>query len=235
MKKVFFLFILILSSVVNAAGVDVKTYIPPQAFSYFDTIKEESVKYFPELEYVYFLPALMEHESCIHLKHSRCFNSKSELRTKKELGIGLGQLTQAYRNDGSIRFDSLTDLRNRHMNELKELSWGNIAVRPDLQIRAVILMNRDNYKQLYAIKDTRQRTIFMSPAYNGGLKGLQNERRACGMSANCDPNIWFDNVERFCLKSKEAIYAGRSACDINRHHPFDIVFNRMPKYKPYFQ
>jgi hypothetical protein len=235
MKKIFFLFILILSSVIHAAGIDVKTYIPKQAFQHFETIKEESAKYFPELEYVYFLPALMEHESCISLTHSRCFNSKSALRSKRETGLGLGQITIAYNEDGSVRFDSLTDLRNRHMNELRELSWSNVVERPDLQIRGVILMNRDNYKQLYAIKDTRQRTIFMSPAYNGGLRGLQNERRACGLAKGCDPNIWFDNVERYCLKSTKPLYAGRSACDINRGHAYDIVFNRMPKYKPHFQ
>jgi hypothetical protein len=234
MKKVFFLIFLFLTSIVYSQPVDVKTYIPPQAFKYFDTIKLESKKYFPELEYVYFLPALMEHESCISLKHSRCLNSRSELRSKRELGIGLGQLTKAFREDGSIRFDSLTELRDKHMNELKELSWENIAERPDLQIRAVILMNRDNYKQLYSVKDKRQRTIFMSPSYNGGLKGLQTERRTCGMAKNCDPNIWFDNVEKYCSKSIKPLYGGRSACDINRHHPKDIVFNRMPKYKPYF-
>jgi hypothetical protein len=234
MKKVFFLILSCLFTTVLAQPVNVKTYIPEQAFQHFDTIKKEAKIFFPELEYVYFLPALMEHESCIHLKHSRCFNSKSELRSKRELGIGVGQLTKAYNADGSIRFDSLTDLRNRHMNELRELSWGNIANRPDLQIRAVILMNRDNYKQLYSIEDNRQRTIFMSPAYNGGLRGLQNERRACGLAKDCDPDIWFDNVEKYCLKSTRPLYAGRSACDINRHHPYDIVFNRMPKYKPHF-
>lgn len=230
-----FLFLLLLPFCVFAQPRDVKTYIPPQAFQHFDTIKLETLKYFPELEYMYFIPGLIEHESCISLNHKKCWNSESELNTKRELGIGLGQITKAYREDGSIRFDSLQEMRSRHINELKELSWSNVRQRPDLQIRTLILMNRDNYMALYDVKDKRQRTIMMSPAYNGGLNGLQKERRICGLAKDCDPGLWFDNVEKYCSKSKQPLYAGRSACDINRHHPFDIVFNRMPKYKKHFE
>jgi membrane-bound lytic murein transglycosylase MltF len=39
-------------------------------------------------------------------------------------------------------------------------------------------------------------------AYNGGYGGLQQERRACGQRAGCDPQKWFAHVEQVCLKSK---------------------------------
>jgi hypothetical protein len=234
MKK-FVLFLLLLPLMTFAQKIDTKTYIPPQAFQHFDTIKIETLKYFPELKYMHFIPGLIEHESCISLKHSKCWNSESKLDTKRELGIGLGQLTKAYHEDGSIRFDSLEELRNKHMNELKELSWSNIRTSPQLQIRAILLMNRDNYMALHDVKSRVQRTIMMSPSYNGGMNGLQKERRICALAKDCDPGKWFDNVEKYCSKSKKPLYAGRSACDINRHHPHDIVFNRMPKYKQYFE
>jgi hypothetical protein len=231
----YFLLLFLLPFSLLAQPRDVKTYIPPQAFQHFDIINLEILKYFPELKFRYFIPGLIEHESCISLNHSKCWNSKSELNTKRELGIGLGQLTKTFKDDGSIRFDSLSDLRARHINELKELSWSNIRQSPELQIRAIVLMNRDNYLALRDVSDPIQRTIMMSPAYNGGINGLQKERRICGLAKNCDPGIWFDNVEKYCSKSKQPLYAGRSACDINRHHPRDIVFNRIPKYKKYFE
>jgi hypothetical protein len=67
-------------------------------------------------------------------------------------------------------------------------------------------------------------------AYNGGIDGVLNERRACGMTDNCDPQQWWGNVERVCLKSKAPLYGTRSACDINRHHVKD-VWLRMDRYK----
>lgn len=227
-----FLFMLLLP--LMAVAQNTKTYIPPQAFQYFDTIKSESSKFMPELDQVYYLPGLIEHESCISLKHSKCWNPKSQLKSKREEGGGLGQITRAYTDDGKVRFDSLSDMAKRHKSELKELSWDNLYTRPDLQIRSIILMTRDNYRSLYDVKDNLERLKMSDIAYNGGLGGLQKERRVCGLAKDCDPNIWFGNVEKFCLKSKKPLYGGRNACDINRHHAEDVFHTRMPKYEKYF-
>lgn len=74
---------------------------------------------------------------------------------------------------------------------------------------------------------------FADAAYNGGIGGLDNERRACKLSKTCDHTKWFNNVERFCLKSKAALYGQRSACDINRHHVYDVLLIRSQKYEQY--
>lgn len=210
-----------------------KAYIPSQAFEYLDTIKQEQHRLMPDFAYPFYFAGLIEHESCISLTHKRCWSITSELKTKRERGSGLFQLTQAYNTDGSIRFDTLSDLRKRHMAELSELSWSNITQRADLQIRAGILLSKNNYQALYPIKDDYQRLAMADAAYNGGLAGLKKERTVCGLAANCDPQKWFDHVENQCQKSKKPLYAGRSACDINRHHVVDVLTTRMPKYKPF--
>ena len=182
------------------------------------------------------LGALIEHESCISLTHSRCWNPKSRLRTPREEGAGLGQLTRAFRPDGSIRFDALKELRDRHNIALSELNWSNIYSRPELQIRAVILKMRDNYT--YYIKysaNELEALAFADAAYNGGIGGLNSERRACKLSSSCDHTKWFGNVERFCMKSKASLYGNRSACDINRHHVSDVLITRYPKYRKYLE
>jgi hypothetical protein len=187
--------------------------------------------YTPKAQY---LASLIEHESCISLKHSRCWNPKSRLKTPREEGAGLGQITRAFKPDGAIRFDALSDLKHKYPRELYDLNWQTVYDRPDLQIRALALMMRDNYQQFDKyVPDKREAYAFADAAYNGGLGGVDHERRACKLASWCDPNRWFDNVEKLCLKSKAALYGNRSACDINRHHVQDVINNRSAKYAPY--
>lgn len=231
MRLLISIFILLYANI--SFALDVRTYIPKQAPEHFPTLKEEISKYFSELNSKEYFGGLIEQESCIHLKHSRCWNAKAKLQTSKELGLGLGQLTQAYREDGSIRFDSLSDMVKRHNSELKELSWSNIEYRPDLQIRAIILMTKDNYDRLYEIEDIDQRLKMSDAAYNGGLKGLFKDQRECSLTKDCNFKIWDNHVERTCTKSKKILYDNRNACDINRTHVRNVFDIRMSKYKPF--
>jgi len=181
-----------------------------------------------------YLASLIEHESCISLTHSKCWNSRSRLKSAREEGAGLGQITRAYKADGTIRFDALSELKHKYPRELAELSWQVVYDRPDLQIRALTLMMRDNYQYFNRhVKDPYQAYAFADAAYNGGAGGVDHERRACKLTTWCDPNQWFDNVEKLCLKSKVALYGNRSACDINRHHVKDVINIRSEKYAKY--
>jgi hypothetical protein len=181
-----------------------------------------------------YLASLIEHESCISLKHSKCWNSQSRLRSDREEGAGLGQITRAFKADGSIRFDALSELKYKYPKELSELSWQVVYSRPDLQIRALTLMMRDNYQYFNKyVPNKLEAYAFADAAYNGGLGGVNHERRACKLATWCDPNLWFDNVEKLCLKSKVALYGNRSACDINRHHVKDVLITRSEKYNKF--
>lgn len=214
-------------------GQNVKTYIPLAAFEYLPIVKKEADRIMPNSPSVAYFGALIEQESCISLKHKRCWRPQSELRTSRELGIGLGMITQAYRDDGSVRFDSLQEMRDKHRAELKELSWLTVKERPDLQIRAIMLMTRDNYTRLYMVKDPMARLAMTDAAYNGGYGGLSKERTACGLAKNCDPQYWFNHIEKFCLKGHRVLYGNRTACDINREHVHSALIVRLPKYENY--
>lgn len=94
---------------------------------------------------------------------------------------------------------------------------------------------RDNYQYYRKLNvDPDNSLAFADAAYNGGIGGLDNERRACKISGKCNPALWVENVELFCLKSKAPLYGQRSACDINRHHVTDVLVTRAPKYKKFF-
>lgn len=231
MKKIIALIAIFISF--NVLAQNVKTYIPEKATQYLPVLKLAQVKYWDDHPIPNALGALVEHESCISLKHSRCWNPKSSLKTQREEGAGFGQITRAYKTDGSIRFDALQEMKDKHP-VLREWSWGNVYIRPDLQLTAVVLKSHDDYKKLYMVKDPIARLHFTDAAYNGGIGGVNNERRACGLNKNCNPQLWFGNVEHTCLKSKKPLYSGRSACDINRHHVIDVFNVRAEKYKIFF-
>lgn len=179
---------------------------------------------------------MIEHESCISLTHSRCWDPSSRLKTAREEGAGLFQITRAYRTDGSIRFDALEELKQKYKTELHQLNWSNIYSRPDLQIRAGLLKSKENY-EIFApyAANTDEALAFADAAYNGGISGVNAERRACVLTPGCDPKKWFGHTEKLCLKSKTALYGNRSACDINRHHVRDVLLFRSHKYSIFFK
>lgn len=114
------------------------------------------------------------------------------------------------------------------------MSWSTIEKRPDLQITGIILKMRDNYQHYTKYKIPEYESIiFAMVSYNGGVGGLDNERRACVLTKGCNPNMWFGNVEKLCLKSKAALYGKRNACDISREYPIKVL-QRSDKYKKYF-
>lgn len=76
---------------------------------------------------------------------------------------------------------------------------------------------------------------FADAAYNGGIGGLDRERRVCNLTKGCNPKRWYGHVENYCLKSKTALYGQRSACDINRHHVKDVIIYRSPKYERFWR
>lgn len=227
---------MIVFNTLTCAGVDVTTYIPKQAPQYRLTIAAEEAQFFPEIPAHEYLFGLIEQESCITLTHSRCFNPSSELKNSREQGVGVGQLTRAFRSDGSVRFDSLSSLRAQHMSELSELNWDNIKARPDLQIRALLLMSRDNYRALYKVKDPMERLKMTDAAYNAGLGRVNKDRIKCNLTEGCDAQVWDDNVEMTCTASRTPIqmYGNKSPCRINREHVYNVFELRMPKYKQFY-
>lgn len=214
-----------------ARAQDVRTHVPTAAVQLLPTLRAEQRAHWPDHPAPELLAALVEHESCTSLKHSRCWNPASRLKSAREEGAGLGQITRTWRKDGSQRFDSLQEMVARHP-ALAGWSWGNVYQRADLQLRAVVLMSRDNFRSLArVVHEVPAVLAFADAAYNGGLAGVQNERRACAQVPGCDPQRWFGHVARHCLKSKTALYGQRSACDINRHHVTDVLLVRAGKYQ----
>ena len=215
----------------RAHAADVQTYVPTGAFKYCPMLQSEAKQLWPDHADPAALCSLVEQESCVSLTAAHCWNPKSRLKTDREEGAGFGQITRAYNKNGSVRFDALAASKSLDVG-LDAWSWSNVYDRPDLQLRAIVAMNRDCSRRLSRLVGDPHEVLRMcDSAYNGGYGGLQQERRACGQRAGCDPQRWVHHVELVCLKSRVRWQGyGASACEINRDHVM-MVFNvRHDKY-----
>lgn len=220
----------------NAFSQDIKTYIPERAYQHLPTLKEEIVKFAPEIQTPWYFAGLIEHESCIGLKHSKCWNTMSQLKNSREQGLGLFQMTRSWDAKGNLRFDNLTTLSIKYRTHLGEMTWSNYSQRPDLQIRSGILLWMEGYNALPGMSTDLERIAASSSAFNGGLSHVRKAREICALKANCNPKLWFNNTEYYLPKSRtpDPRYGGQSMYSINVKHPRDIIFNRMDKYKRFW-
>jgi hypothetical protein len=153
----------------------------------------------------------------------------AELKTSREHGAGLGQLTRAYRADGSIVFDRLADARKLHPS-LADWSWED---RFDVarQLRALVLMNKIEWHVTVGAAAEDDQWAFVLCAYNGGRGGLSRDRSLCAGTEGCDPSKWFGNVELNSWRAKVAVSGyGRSFFQINRDYVKSILTTRRHRY-----
>jgi hypothetical protein len=202
--------------------------LPPGAVKYLPVLKAEQQRLWPAHPDPVLLASLVEQESCASLKSRSCWNPAARLKSAREEGAGMGQITRAWRADGTLRFDSLAGLRAQYGAELSGWTWDTAYSRPDLQLRAIVLMSRDAYRPF---RTAPAALAFGDAAYNGGAGGVQQERRACALTPDCDAGQWFGQVDQHCLKSRQPLYGGRSACDINREHVRNVLQVRRQKYE----
>lgn len=172
------------------------------------------------------VPALIEQETCPSLTHWKCWNTKAELKTDREYGFGLGQLTVTSRFNA---FDEMKALDQR----LRQWRWED-RYNAENQMIATVVMLKRNYNVFKAVTDTQERMAFATASYNGGIGGIQADQRVCRNTKGCDPNRWFNNVEHTSLKAKVALHGyGKSFFETNREHSRNIFKIRRFKYEPF--
>ena len=211
-------------------GADMATLVaqaglPSRAEVYIWELKKEKTAYWPNMSDPATLGSQVEQETCPSLKAKGCWSPQAELKTDRENGIGLGQVTV------TARFDNFAAARGLDVT-LRDWAW---ADRYDSrrQLRTLILMDRGAYRRLEFIPTERERLAMMYAAYNGGLGGVLSDRRVCAAVAGCNPDRWFDHVEHQSLKAKVVAPGyGQSFFQINRGYVRNIMLVRRPRYEP---
>lgn len=201
-----------------------------KAQPYLPLLSQTVGQHWPQAPMLSYFAAKIEQETCITPTHAKCWNPRAELKTSREYGVGLGQITVAYRADGSVRFDKFAELRDQHA-ALNGWQWGD-RYDAGMQMVAMVLMDRTSHRQFKGMCETTYDCLsFSASAYNGGAGGVLQDRRLCANSPGCNPARWVDNVALHSTKSRVKWQGyGQSAYDINRTYADNVVYKRRPKY-----
>lgn len=220
-----------------ALAQDARTFVPSGAEVHAPVLVERQRAIWPRAPEPWTLAGLIEQESCISLTHSRCWNPRAELRTSREYGFGFGQITVAYRADGSERFNKFEELRTAH-DSLRGWTWAD-RHNPGYQLTAVVEMNLALWRRIAASpgETVQDQWAFVLSSYNGGVAGLLQDRRLCANTRGCDPGRWFGHVENTSLKSRapQPGYGNRSWFEINRSHVRNVMTLRRDKYQVFWR
>lgn len=201
--------------------------LPAGAVKHLPALDEEISAHWPSTPLRSALAAQIEQETCASLRSPKCWSPRAELKTAREYGFGLGQVTV------TSRFDNFAEARKLDVT-LRDWRWED---RYDArrQLRTLVLMDRGGFERLRFVADERERLAMTFAAYNGGLGGVLQDRRVCAQAVGCDPNRWFGHVERHSTKSRVKWQGyGASAYDINRGYVRAVLIDRRPRYVGYF-
>jgi len=201
--------------------------LPPNAVIYLPVLQAEIRTHWPQAPLPSTLAAQVEQETCYHLKHKKCWNPRAELKTEREYGFGLGQLTV------TKRFDNFAEAKKLH-STLASWQWEE-RYDPARQLRTMVLMDKAAWLRLSFVDDEIERLAMTFSAYNGGLGGVLQDRKLCASVAGCNPNLWFGHVADYSFKKKTKTSGyGQSFYDINREYVVNVLTTRRAKYAAYF-
>jgi hypothetical protein len=170
------------------------------------------------------LPAQIEQETCVTLKSAKCFSPHAELKTTREYGFGLGQLTV------TPKFNNFNAVKAQYP-ALRGWAWAD-RFNARLQLVALVSMDATNYRACSSLFSGPYEGLACSlSAYNGGLGGVRADRRLCANTHGCNPRLWFNGVARVSTKAKTAAKGyGQSFYQINRSYVENVLVTRRAKY-----
>lgn len=198
---------------------------PERFFTYYPTLVVALEDVWPDIYAPATVAGLIEQETCPTRTHQKCWNPRAELKTKFENGIGLGQFTI------TSKFNAFTETAVLH-EKLK--GWRpEDYYDPEKQLFALAVKLRQNFMS-FKVEDPEERMAFALAAYNGGVGGILKDQRLCANTKGCDQQKWWDNTENMSLKTKNAFNGfKKSAFQINREYPYNIMKLRRQKYEPF--
>lgn len=201
--------------------------LPPLALVYLPVLQSQIAQHWQDAP-AYYLAAQVDKETCYSPTHWKCWNPRAELKTAREYGFGLGQLTvtKAFNNFKAARgWDK----------SLADWQWEN-RFDAGRQLAALVIYDRDLYRALPFASSQTERLAFTFSAYNGGKGGVIKDRALCRNTPGCDQNKWFGHVEKQSFRVRTAVKGyGQSFFDTNRGYVREIMTVRYKKYQEALQ
>ena len=211
----FFLIVLVLFLTGQPAFA--QTPVLTKAAVYLPVLQTKINNYWPELTMPHIIAGQIEQESQ--------WNPKATLKTSRELGRGLAQMTV------TPKFNIYKEAVS--MKALKGWDWQKDPYNPSNQLTFAVLTNRSNFKQVtkWFVNDT-ERFAGALIAYNAGM-GTVLQRRALAIRQGKNNGKWFGGLENIRLPYEKRLLYGRDLGLTRNEYPV-VIFKRAEKYRSYF-
>ena len=183
-----------------------------RAKRYLPTLKQAFNSHWPDAPMRHIAAGQIEQESA-------GWNEHAELKTSREYGFGLGQITI------TSRFNNFKAAQRI----FKDWQWEDrFNVR--YQLGYAVITDRSNFKQvsrLFRDDDSRWRGALV--AYNAGY-GTVLQRRALAIRTNVPHDRWVGGLDQVAMAYEQKLLYGRKLAMMRNEYPHIICNVRAPKY-----
>lgn len=223
---IFFIILLCYISIADAMTYD---QILTQAKPQLPVFKQVVYTYWPESPNQQYFPGLVEQETCSNLHN--CWNPNVQLKTSREYGFGLGQVTVAYGAHGKVRFNNFTEAKERY-KQLSAWQWDD-RYNPKYQLTFIVLELKNLFLPLASyFKDDINRWAATLVSYNAGSRTIMDRIAACVATKGCDKTQWFNGLATVSLPYEKKLLYGVPLYERRNEYPNNIINIRSPKYIP---
>lgn len=200
---------------------------PMSGFSAPVNIMDRAGKHLPtlsELANRHWSDAPMREVMAGQVEQESRWNPRAELKTDREYGFGLAQITV------TSRFDNFHAARQR-LPPLRDWQW-NDRWNVRHQLTYLVMTDRANFQALRGLfEDDENRWAGALVAYNAGM-GTVLQRRA--LAHRTLPNAaskWFSGLDSVRLPGENRMLYGRDLGERRNEYPRLIIKVRAPKYR----
>lgn len=159
------------------------------------------------------------------------WKTTARLKTSREDGRGLVQLTVAYDAAGKERFNAFRDAMA--FKALRSWDYKKDPENVKFQLSYLVLMDRSNFRQFEKyFDDDVSRWAAALVAYNAGGGTVIGRRTAAKGITRINARKWFgDGLESCRLPYESRKLYGRDLGEMRNEYPRLIIKTRAPKYK----
>ena len=174
-------------------------------------------------------PAMpLRHIPAGQIEQESSWKEKATLKTSRELGRGLVQMTIAYDKTGKERFNIYRDAAR--MRQLAAWDWQRDPYNIRYQLTFLVLQDRSNFARVrpYTVNDTEALKCALV-CYNAGTGrwlSRRNNARRLGLPAD----RWDGGLDGAYSKGEAALLYGRPLYQAVNEYP-RVVFKRANKYQ----
>jgi len=185
--------------------------IPPNAQKHIPTLREAFKTQWPA--------APLKHISCGQIEQESSWKENATLKTPRELGRGLVQMTITKRFN--IYLDAVK------YKALRGWDWQNDPYNTKYQLMFLVLQDRSNYSQSVAINE-RESWMMTLVRYNAG-GGRIAARRRYATAQGTPTDRWIGGLEDAHGPLENSVLYGRPLWKAVNEYP-RVIFKRAEKY-----